>query len=349
MNSVAVRNALPLKLGYGEPWFTSRSRAGLVLVLIAALAACHADPPSSHSAADSPKTESAAKDDGPREVTVSEAVQHAIGLRTVEPEAVDLPATLPAIGRVLDPTPLVAAVAELGVAEAAARASDREWERLKSLVTDGNSSRRALEAAEAAATRDRLQAEAAHDRLLGTWGRRIAERSDVAALVRSLSLRERAVVRLEVAAGLRFEAPPRAAQIEASSGRGSPLVAEFLESSPFTDPQTQGRGYLFLTSAHGPYLAPDTEVSASIYLAAPALRRWPVPRSALVEVDGKTWVFVQQSPTTFRRHEVSRNGILDDRVLITRGLGPGQRLVVDGAQILLSEELKPVAAAPEAD
>ena len=56
---------------------------------------------------------------------------------------------------------------------------------------------------------------------------------------------------------------------------------------------------------------------------------------------GKTWVFQQLEPGRFSRREVAVDHTIDRGVLVSEGLKPGDRIVVEGAQLLLSEEQKP--------
>jgi len=65
-----------------------------------------------------------------------------------------------------------------------------------------------------------------------------------------------------------------------------------------------------------------------------------VPHSALIWWEGKTWVYLQSSPDTFVRREITLDRPTEQSWLLTAGVRPGERIVVTGAQILLSEELK---------
>jgi len=65
-----------------------------------------------------------------------------------------------------------------------------------------------------------------------------------------------------------------------------------------------------------------------------------VPHAAVVYAEGKTWAYVQTGADTFMRREVHLDHLTQDGWLITSGLAVGERVVVTGAQMLLSEELK---------
>ncbi len=59
-----------------------------------------------------------------------------------------------------------------------------------------------------------------------------------------------------------------------------------------------------------------------------------VPASAVIEGDGHSLVFVEQSPGQFRQTEVTVGKRTKDAVPVLTGLHPGERVVVDGAMLL---------------
>ena len=65
-----------------------------------------------------------------------------------------------------------------------------------------------------------------------------------------------------------------------------------------------------------------------------------VPRAALIRWEGKTWVYLQSSRDTFVRRAITLDRPTEQGWLLTAGVKPGERIVVRGAQALLSEELK---------
>ena len=65
-----------------------------------------------------------------------------------------------------------------------------------------------------------------------------------------------------------------------------------------------------------------------------------IPRTAVVRFGGKTWVYLHTGAETFMRREVTLGRPLQDGWLGASGLTAGDQVVTDGAQTLLSEELK---------
>ena len=64
-----------------------------------------------------------------------------------------------------------------------------------------------------------------------------------------------------------------------------------------------------------------------------------VPRDAIVRHEGEAFVYVQTGDDTFARHEIELEHPLD-KGWFSADFKPGVRVVVTGAQQLLSEELK---------
>jgi len=102
-----------------------------------------------------------------------------IGLQVVTLQAIQLAPAAHGFGRLLDPTPLAAAVYDREAARAALDAADREYRRVQTLQRgNSNASQRDLETARAAFEREQANARSAADRALSgedeTYGERPA-------------------------------------------------------------------------------------------------------------------------------------------------------------------------------
>ena len=81
-------------------------------------------------------------------------------------------------------------------------------------------------------------------------------------------------------------------------------------------------------------------VTGFLKLSGEAKAGVTVPRSAVVRSNGATWVYLQTGDDTFERVEVALDHPLDDGWFVAKGLKAETKVVVVGAQQLLSEELK---------
>ena len=266
------------------------------------------------------------------------AQQHA-GLETAPLQAADLQPEVKAYGRVLDPAPLAAQVVELATARAALEASTKEFNRLKVLhAPDQSVSTRALEGADAAMTHDRIALDAAQLKLVAAWGKAIAEQPDLPAFVRALAALETALVRVDVPPGTALAAPPTGARLATLTAPDAPVDAQFLGPAVAVDPQTQGQGFLFLL--RGNPFRPGAAVVAWLGLPGEEEKGVIVPRSAVVRHEGEAFIYVQSSAEDFERRNIELAHPTGPGWFVPDAARAGERVVVVGAQELLSEELK---------
>jgi hypothetical protein len=263
------------------------------------------------------------------------------GVVLAAPQLIALQTERKAYGRVLDPAPLVTALAEVETAQAALSASQKEFARVEKLHAENeNASAQALETAEAAVKRDRTQVNAARGRLLAGWGAALAGRADLAALVRRLVTQKAALVRIDLPP--EEGAPvssPATARLSAATGGADLPPAEVIGSAPDVDPQVQGWSYLALLSDCA--LPAGTEILAFLPIGETAASALAVPRSAVVFHQGGSYVFVPTAPDRFERRPVEIGRSVPAGLVITHGLTAQDRVVTTGAQQLLSAELLP--------
>ena len=148
------------------------------------------------------------------------------------------------------------------------------------------------------------------------------------------------LVRVDVPAGEIVDRRLTMARIVAVGQEDRPLTGQRVSVAPTVDPSTLGQGFLFRIAGASTSLRPGAAVVA--YLQAPGAAQHGVivPHSAIVRAGGKTWVFRQLEPDEFSRREVAADRTTGKGVLVLESLKPGDRIVVEGAQFLLSEEQK---------
>lgn len=273
-------------------------------------------------------------------VTINEETQNRIALKVAALTGARLEPEVKGYGRVLDPAPLSSLVAELVSSRATAEASQKDLERLKVLSAQNNTSDRALQAAEAAAQRDRALTDSARQRLLVAWGGAMADRADLAGLVQSLASGENALVRIDLLAGDLLKTQPLSARLFALSDENNAVEAELLGVAPAMDAQTQGQGFLFLVKSRQPGFTSGAAVVGYLIIAGEAQNGVMIPRSAVVRFGGRPWIYLETGEHTFLRREISLESPLAEGWFAARGVKTGDRVVVVGAQLLLSEEQK---------
>lgn len=277
---------------------------------------------------------------GQRILSLDLPMQELIGLRTVKLEAATRQPEVRCYGRVLDPAPLVTQSGDVAAAGAAWEASDKEYQRLKKLFAEGqNTSARALEVAQAAAKRDRIALETARAELVAAWGEALADRPDLPRFVGSVSRREKVLVRLDLPAGETLPEAPASARLDIPGGSQT-VNAALLGPAPTTDPLVQGQGYLFVATNSPTSLTPGLALTGQLRMPGKPVRGVVVPENAVVRSAGRAWVYVQARDTNFARCAIKLDLPVAGGWFVTNGVAPADRVVVTGAQTLLSEERK---------
>jgi hypothetical protein len=273
-------------------------------------------------------------------LTLTAATQQIMGLQTVPLASANLSLEVKGFGRVLEVSPLAGLVSEIAANQAASDASEAELKRMKTLAAQTNASERALQNAVVAVARDRAQVQSNRQRLLAGWGSAIAQRQDLPALVQSLVSQESALVQIDLPAGEWPKELPTGARIVLLTDETKPVEAELIAPAPSVDPQVQGRGFLFLVATNQSRLVPGAAITGYLKFPGNSVKGVVAPESAVVRHVNKAWVYVQKDGSTFVRQEVQLNHPFANGWFITVGLQPNDRIVVGGAQSLLSEELK---------
>jgi|CXWL01.1.fsa_nt_gi hypothetical protein len=260
----------------------------------------------------------------------------AAGITTAVPSPLRLVNHQTGYARVIDPAPLFVLVAEVEAAEAASVASEKELARLRQLnATGDNVSARAVETAEASTLRDRSLLASAQARLRTGWGDPLSEQKSREALLSDLSTGATALVRVDVPTGESPTRPPHEVQLERLTGNAAAEPATVLGPVLQADPQFQGRGYLTVMRNPPP---PGTLLRALIPTGGPDTAALSVPSSAILRHQGRTMVYVETAERTYESRSVTLGHSAAGDAAILDGLSANERVVVTGAQQLLSHE-----------
>jgi hypothetical protein len=275
-------------------------------------------------------------------LNIDDETQGNIGLKVAHPAAVELAPESEGHGRVLDAAPLVALLTELASSQAAYAVSSNELVRLKTLAGQGNASARALQAAEAAAQHDQLAVQSAKDRLALGWGKDLENQNDVPAFIQALTSLEMVLVRVDLPAGEIMKTPPVGARIVTLSSNSA--QAEYVGPASNVDPQIQGQGFVFIVKANAGRLSPGATVTGHIAAAGESVAGVVIPSEAVVRTEDAGWIYVLQgNAEDFVRTKIPLDHATEGGWFVRTGVTATDYLVVTGAQMLLSEELKGTA------
>ena len=148
------------------------------------------------------------------------------------------------------------------------------------------------------------------------------------------------LARVDVPAGQVVDRNLTMARIVAVGQEDHPFTGQRVSLAASIDPTTLGEGFLFRLTGAPQSLRPGLAVTGYLRAPGPSQEMIVVPYSALVRFAGKAWVYRQVSDDQFSRHEVAARRSTDKGFLVSEGLKAGERVVVRGGQLLLSEEQK---------
>jgi hypothetical protein len=275
-------------------------------------------------------------------VMLSPGAQKRIELQAAPLEAAEFQPELTAYGTVLDPAPLLALQGDLAAARAALETSGRVAERAKALFAqDENVSRKTLEAAESDERADEIKLKTTQRSLELDWGSAIAGLDAAAqqALADQLAAHRTALLRVDLPIGDTIAETPSLARVTVDGRKGG-YAAAIISPALRADPKSLGQGFMLRIDGADPALAPGAAVSARLRIPGRPINGVAIPEAAIVRFDGKTWVYVAGPDNTFTRRMVTADARLEQGWFSSNGPAAGERVVVQAAELLLSEEQK---------
>lgn len=285
---------------------------------------------------------------GETRLLVPQAALGASGIRVTTLRATTVVPGVGGFATALQPQPLleqrraiVAATAELERAQSAAAAAAAQSARLNTLYADqAIVSKREAEAGAVAAASERANVELTRSQLAllkasaaRQWGPVIA-RWLIEGSPSLDSIASGSELLLQVAPKRDLGVvDPKTVRLDLGDGETS---ARIISPAPQADPQFQTRTFYAFVAANA-RLLPGMTVSARFATGDP-VRGVTVPSAAIVRWKGNTFVYVIDGTNRYIRQPVSIDfpapeGWIDPK------LSPGTQIVVEGAQLLLSQEL----------
>ena len=294
-------------------------------------------------------------EEGYAAVRVSKESQRASGIVTRALEPATGQASSEVYGVVVNVQPLMdlrarynAAVADARALRAAAAGSGAEYRRVKALYDDErNVSERALQAAEAQWKADQARLAAADQSVVATrdsigsaWGETLARwaTDPESPAFDALAQQREALIQLTFPFDLQAQAGKAPMTVAPVSAPAEARAARFLSTAPQSDATLPGVTYFYAASGQG--LRVGMRVAGQLKLGSKPRKGVIVPAAAVVWHGGKPWAYVKEKDDLFVRKEVSTALELRGGWFNAGSFEPDDEVVVSGAQLLLSEELK---------
>jgi|GEM_PF-1481877 len=277
------------------------------------------------------------------EVELSEKVRSNFGISTVTASTVQLNRQWHATAQVLDGLTLVTGLADLRAAQATADASQAELQRLEQLYkADTNAALKNVEAARAQAIGDNGRVQTLQAQLISSWGAGIArmKANEREQLTQGLLAGTLVLVRAElINAPTAFTASTIRMKLLNDEAT---LNGKLIGALPQTNAQTLGKSYLISTQPTKEWeLQAGQMLSVELQDATRTTSGIKLPRAAVLRWQGKQWAYIETAAGHYEREALTVSQWLDDAVLVSAGIKPGDKVVVSGAGLLLGAELKP--------
>ncbi len=275
-------------------------------------------------------------------VTLSPETQKRIDLKVAALGVAQRQPEWLAYGSVLDPASLAAMHGEIVLDEMMLQAAQKVAQRAKALFEqDENVPRKTWEAAENDQSAAEIKLRTAERSLALEWGQAIAglRGTDRRDLVDRVSARHTALLQVELPMGQIMTGPPSSIRVSLA-GRDRDYAATMMSPAPKADPKSLGQGFLLRIDDADAALAPGAAVQARLRLAGPAQKGALIPEAAIVRSADKTWVYLAEANDKFRRREVFLDAPMEQGWFATNGVAAADRVVVQAAQLLWSEEQK---------
>jgi len=157
---------------------------------------------------------------------------------------------------------------------------------------------------------------------------------------------DRLLARVDVPVGQHIPSAVSATRIFAVGYENTPVRAERIALSATADPKSQGESFLFRLAGTLFGLRPGLAVTARISVPGPKKQGVVIPLAAIVRLAGNSYVYVQTGADQFVRKEVPTDDPVENGYFTTK-FSVSARIVLQGAQMLLSEEFKAQTAGEE--
>ncbi|WP_404710185.1 hypothetical protein [Sphingomonas sp. MMS24-J13] len=273
----------------------------------------------------------------PKAVSIDAATMRKLSVTTAPVQAMTRSATTTGFARVLDPIPLAQLDADIAAAGPAAFASAAEAKRSRDLfAADATISRKAAETATMQARADGAKLALLRRRLGLEWGPAIARLGDArrAALVEALSSGRAALVRIDSASGT---GQAGLHSVTLDLGDLGTVNATILGPARAADPRLQSPGLIAQVAGPKAGLL-STGLSVPAKLSGIAVSGSFVPGSAVLRLDGASWVYRQTASGTFGRIRLPGVIAVPGGLFVRGGIRAGDRIATSGAAALYAAE-----------
>lgn len=293
-------------------------------------------------------------------ITIDSELQEISGLRIMQLKVSNFQEESVAYGEVINILPLVElrenyliASAQLTIAETRLKQAQQALSRGKDLRRSDAIATKKLSALEtelqisqAQLEASRYHAQSLREYVLLAWGKILTQwiLSPVSEQFTQLLSGQLSLLRIALPPGKNLPANIKKIYVDPNGHRSLAVAADFISHAPLINPNFQGESYFFQST---------NKITAGLRLTAwiPGQRQ-PlsgviIPQAAVIRYLGQAYVYLQIDTEQFMRRKISRLVNAADGYFNQHDILPGDKLVITGAQMLLSQEFR--AQIPDED
>ena len=276
------------------------------------------------------------------------------GIATITLKPVSHHAEFTAYGKAVNIQPLLAlrnryllALTDRSSAQAKFKQAGQAIDRQQNLFRSGVSSKRNLQEQQAQWQSYKAQVDATgyqgtaiRDEALLLWGKELTDWAlsfDAEKLGAFLSGRQK-LLQITLPANQHLPDNIKTIVVEASGNRSLAHKAELISVATRMETVAQGESYYFQTGDKS--IITGMNVTAWIPEADEQMTGVIIPKSALIWYMDQALVYLKTAEETFSRRPLAHYFATADGYFIPDALNPGEQVVTQGAQMLLSEELR---------
>ena len=152
---------------------------------------------------------------------------------------------------------------------------------------------------------------------------------------------DRLLARIDLPVGENVPSSAATARIVPAGQEHQAIEADRIGTAAVLDQKAPGQAFLFKLRESRFGLRPGLAITAYIATGPEKQTGVTVPTAAVVRLSGKAYVYVQTGDQQFTRKEIHPDSPVASGYFVGNQLAPGTRIVITGAQTLLSEEFKP--------
>jgi len=287
-------------------------------------------------------------------VLIDLKTQTTSGIKTIVTEQILHSGEFEAIGKVISIQPLLTlrerylvAQAELIGAKSRLKQAGQSLKRQQALFDQGITARRSLQEQEASGTEGQAIVDAGAVRLNTItnearllWGDELSKwaLSENTAKFKDILSGKQQLLQVTLPANKLLADQINLIEIEPNGQRNKAFSAVLISRSTQVDSAMPGESYFFQVRAKS--LPIGTKVSAWIPETTLGQAGVMVPESALIWYMDRIYAYTKVNENTFVRRQIKHFLVTPKGYFIDEDLGPGEEVVVTGAQQLLSEELR---------